>query len=177
MAYFKSPIIYDERQKAKTIEIVKKYSDDIVRYSLCYTHDLSSAEDATEEAFAVLFFKKKKFANEQAFKAYLYKVARSKCIDFLRKQKRIVSLEEAISTGDCEQLFEEKQEYTNLYTALEKLPKDYKDVLQLSYIEGFATEEICTILHKNKKQVYNLISRAKVALKPLLEEGDHYEEL
>ena len=65
-----------------------------------------------------------------------------------------------------------------LYRNLQKLPQQYRVVLQLHYIEDFKVEYICEILKKSPKQVYNLLSRARVSLKELLiKEGITYEEL
>ena len=51
-------------------------------------------------------------------------------------------------------------------------------MLQLKYLEGFEGKQICDILGRSAKQVYNLLARAKVALKQQLErEGISYEDL
>ena len=48
----------------------------------------------------------------------------------------------------------------------------------LHYIEGFSVQQICTILGKSSKQIYNLLARAKTALKEILiKEGMTYEDL
>ena len=60
---------------------------------------------------------------------------------------------------------------------MQNLPVQYKDVLYLRYIDGFTLPELSRILKKNSKQVYNLLARAKPALKKLLnEEGVFNEE-
>jgi len=51
-------------------------------------------------------------------------------------------------------------------------------VLQLSFFDGFSIQQICVITRKTSKQVYNLLARAKVALKQLLEkEGITHEDI
>ena len=48
--------------------------------------------------------------------------------------------------------------------------------LRIDY--GFSVEEICAIMSRSKKQVYNLLSRAKASLKTLLEKvGITYEDI
>jgi DNA-directed RNA polymerase specialized sigma24 family protein len=51
-------------------------------------------------------------------------------------------------------------------------------VLLLHYIERFSVQQICTILGKSSKQIYNLLARAKTALKEILiKEGISHEDL
>jgi len=64
-----------------------------------------------------------------------------------------------------------------IYQALSLLPKDYCEVLYLRYFEDMSYEDIGNVIRKNKKQVYNLVSRAKKMLKENLEkDGFVYEE-
>ena len=63
-----------------------------------------------------------------------------------------------------------------LYVFMQQLPAQYKEVLFLNYFDGFSVDEICHILKKGAKQVYNLLARARSALKEILEkEGYSYE--
>ena len=48
----------------------------------------------------------------------------------------------------------------------------------LTYFDGLTTEQLCQVLSKKPKQIYNLSARAKVALKALLEkEGITHEDI
>ena len=61
---------------------------------------------------------------------------------------------------------------------LEQLKPDYAQVLYLKHFEDFDTAEIASIMKKSKKQVGDLLYRAKNALKAELEkEGIVYEKL
>lgn len=62
----------------------------------------------------------------------------------------------------------ERLDREEFYKNLQKLPAEYRDVLCLSYLEGFSVTEMTTILRKTKKQIYNLSERAKKALKQIL---------
>ncbi len=62
--------------------------------------------------------------------------------------------------------------------SMQTLPPQYRDVLYLVYFENFSIQETCGILKKNAKQVYNLLARARSALKEILmKEGVYNEEL
>ena len=65
-----------------------------------------------------------------------------------------------------------------LYEAISSLNSEYRHVLFLMYFEDFDTAETARIMKKSKRQVGNLVYRAKQALKKELERsGFVYEEL
>ncbi len=71
-----------------------------------------------------------------------------------------------------------RQRKETLYACMQKLPAPYKEVLYLSYFDGFSVKEICHILKKSAKQVYNLLTRARAALKEILiKEGYSHEDI
>lgn len=153
-------------------KLVEMYSDGLVRFAYCFVASSCVAEDIMEDTFATVVALKRRFSPRASFKTYLYKIARNKCIDHIRFHKRFVPLndfENVLTFADVESDVDINERKRILYGCLQQLPRDYRDVLQLSYLEGFETQEICTIMRKSTKQVYNLLARAKQSLKILLE--------
>ena len=151
-------------------ELVALYSDALVGFALCIVGDADVAEDIAADTFARLVVKRKKFVEEAPFKAYLFKIARNKCIDYLRTSSHTCGdfdFEQLVG-GNVEADVLKRERDRLLYSALAKLPAQYRDVLHLTYFEGFSVEEIRRIMKKSAKQVYNLLSRAKFSLKALL---------
>ena len=161
--------------------LVRTYSDALTRYAYCYLNDSALAEDVMEETFAMLIFRRRKFDDAAHFVAYLYKTARNKSIDLLRRRGREVPLsdiENVLSSGGVEQDLLRRQRNEILYCSMQQLPSQYREVLYLTYFEDLQTESICRIMKRSRKQVYNLHTRAKSALKELLEkEGVSHEDL
>ena len=61
---------------------------------------------------------------------------------------------------------------------MQQLPEQYRQVLQLTYFDGFDVEQITVITKKSKKQVYNLLTRARSSLgKLLIKEGISDEDI
>lgn len=161
-------------------EIVVAYSDALVGFALCIVGNVDVAEDVAADTFACLLFKRKKFAEEAAFRTYLFKIARNKCIDFLRaSSKSCEGMDfEQLAGGNAETDVLKRERDRLLYAAIAKLPAQYRDVLHLMYFEGFSNKEICKIMKKSSKQVYNMLARAKSSLKEILiKEGIGYEVL
>lgn len=161
-------------------ELVGIYGDALVRFAYCFLGDPYAAEDVMEESFAALIVRRKSFTDGAKLKAYLFKIARNKCMDALRTRKRYAPLhEESCETlfGDAEQDVLNIERNKKLYGALQQLPKTYRETLDLVYLEGFSVAETAAILHKNRKQIYNLLARSKRTLKEILEkEGLHNEK-
>ena len=68
-------------------------------------------------------------------------------------------------------LADERKRFVNI--ALSKLPDDMRAVIHLIYFEDMTYDEAAKITKKNRKQVDNLLYRAKKELRTLLgEEGE-----
>ena len=151
--------------------LVDTYRDGLVRFAYCLVASSQVAEDIMEDTFATIIASKRRFAPRATFKTYLYKIARNKCLDYIRFHRRFVPLEDlenVLIFADVTEDVEKRERERTLYKCLQQLPREYRDVLQLSYLEGFSTQETCRIMHKSTKQVYNLLARARQSLKILL---------
>ncbi len=170
--------------KANDPEVLEKliymYSDALVRYAYSYVRNAAAAEDFMEDAFASLYIKKQSFASYEQMRAWLYKCVHGKAVDYIRRKKPIPleDVEHVLSGGDMESAFLSKERNALIFRCIQQLPQQYRDVLQLSYFDEFSVNDICAILRKSPKQVYNLLSRARVALKQILiKEGYSHEDL
>ena len=161
--------------------IIRTYSDPLVRYAYCYVGSASVAEELMEDALADVLFRDKRFADEAHFKAYLYKAVRHRCLNYVRFHRKLIPLEDVESVlcaGDMEADAIKKERDRAVYTCMQELPLQYRQVLTLTYFDGFSVEEVGTIMSRSRKQVYNLLARAKASLKTLLEKvGITYEDL
>lgn len=162
-------------------ELVRTYSDPLVRFAYCFVRDSAVAEDVMEDAFATLVFKRKRFKESDNLRAYLYKTVRNRCVDYLRARKRLVPLddvERVLPVADGEEAAIRLENERAVYCCMQSLSPQYAEVLYLYYFEGRTAQELCKILKRNKKQIYNLLSRARTSLKELLiKEGISYENL
>lgn len=162
-------------------QLVIGYGDSLIGYAYCFLRDFAAAEDVMEDTFATLIVKRKRFESRSPFEAYLFRIARNKCLDRLRKTKRETSLHEGVAFSEHSSVEDDALKVVRdekVYKAMLTLTQDYRTVLYLMYYQGFSVDEIRTALSKNKKQVYNLLSRAKAALKEILiKEGIGYEDL
>lgn len=158
-------------------DIICEYREGLTLYLYRFTNDLGTAEEIAEDTFVKLCTKKPRFSGKSSFKTWLYAIGRNCALNYM-KRRRFLSdtpLHEytGISDGtDIEAQYIEKEQGVQVQNAVKKLRPEYQQVLYLLYNEEFSTEETARIMHKSKKQIGNLIYRAKNALrKELGKEG------
>ena len=165
-------------------QIMRELQQGLIFFLQSYVHSYESAEDLAEETFVELLIHKGRFRGQSSLKTYLFSVARHKAIDHIRKEQRrpAVGLEEITERvsedpGPEEQLLS-KERAQVIAEAIESLPKEYREVLRLLYLERLRYDEIAQIMKKSKKQIDNLAYRARGALRSALgKEANFIEEL
>ena len=124
-------------------DLVRECSDSVVRFAYCFVKDASAAEDVMEDALTDLLLKKKRFASEAQFKAYLYKAVRHRALDYLRRNRNHIPLEDVENILSCEDSQSDilkQQRNEVLYICMGSLPEQYREVLILSYFEELVCE-------------------------------------
>lgn len=165
------------------VEIIRDYKDGLILYLNGITGNISLAEEIMEETFFKIAVKKPVFRGKSSFKTWLYSIGKNSAIDAMRKNSRISSF----SVDDYTNIADEKNielEYLKeerkimLHKALNNLNPDYRQILYLTYFEDFTIDEAAVIMKKSKKQINNLLYRAKQSLRNELEKGGFvYERL
>ena len=172
---------FQQGEETALDQILVAYSDALVRFAYSLVHNSHAAEDIAAESIAILLTKHKKFRDDGHMRAYLYGIARHKAMDYLRLHRYMVPLEDVenvLGFGDLEADALKKERNEAIYRCMQALPENYRQVLQLQYFDGFEPKDIAAILRRTAKQTYNLLARAKVALKGLLEkEGITHEDI
>ncbi len=161
--------------------LVRTYAQPLVRYAYSIVECSATAEDVMEDAFVQLLLHRGSFHDEAALRAWLYRVVHSKAVDYLRRHRRFVPLEDVeqvLSTDGPEAAALDNARNATLYLCLQKLPKQYREVLQLKYLDDFKIAQIAAITGTSVKQVYNALERGRIALREsMMKEGFSYENL
>lgn len=159
-------------------QIVEEYKDGLTLYLRGYVKDIYAAEELAEDTFFRLITKKPKFSGRSSFKSWLYAIGRNVAVDSLRRGAKSVSVPvqdmEACLRDErsLEDAYIAEERNIRLYRALSSLREDHRQVLWLSYFEGFSNSEVAAALHKNERQIRNLLYRAKQALRAALEKEE-----
>lgn len=166
------------------VDIIKDYKDGLILYITGITGNVHLAEDLAEDTFVKIITKKPRFSGKSTFKTWLYAIGRNVALDYLRRHSAVteVSPEELCELRSDEELLEKayikKEEKIELHRAMSRLSTSYRQVLWLTYFEGFSAKEVSSIMGKSVHNVETLLYRARKSLKAELnKEGFVYEGL
>ena len=162
--------------------VMSAYYDCLVLFVNGYLHSLSDSEDVASECFLHIAIHKRKYNFSTSLKTYLFTLGRSRALNFLKKKnrKKTANLDDythLFSDKDAvDMVVEQNERNVALYQAINQLASDMRTVLYLFYFENMSYDEVAKITSKSKKQIDNLLYRAKKELKIILKkEGSNNE--
>ena len=183
------PMLIEKIKKGDThafSELVKAYDKKALNFAYRMLRDLNEAEDAVQEAFLRVFDKIHTFHGNSSFSTWFYTILNNICLDMLRKRARggdVVSITQA-SSDDHEyelqiedtadgpfELLQKKSALKLVDKALSKVSDEHRAVIVMRDINGLEYEEIAKILNVSLGTVKSRISRARLALRKILEEN------
>lgn len=166
------------------VEIIRDYKDGLILYLRGFTKDIVQAEELAEDTFVKLVTKRPRFHQKSSFKTWLYTIGRNVALDHIRHKSQFfqVSYEDchelAVEEANLECAYIREERAVLLHRAMCELKPEYRQVLWLSYFEGFSNRDIATIMKCSTHSVETMVWRAKLALKKRLnKEGFTYEDL
>ena len=158
-------------------EIVKEYFDNLVFFIHRYVSDYQAAEDIALDVFTQLVVNKRRYNFSVSLKTYLFMIGRSRALDYIKHRDKLpmAELSEAAQVAADEPSLEEMlladERKRMVNDAMKQLDEQLHLVIHLVYFEELSPDEAAKVLKKSRKQVYNLLYRAKNALRAILKEG------
>ena len=170
-------------------ELVKRYERRIVNYVYRITHRYEEAHDLAQEIFVKVFMALDRYDPKYQFSTWLFRIAQNSAIDAIRK-KSIQEVpfarpaDEESSGKEREfadsgvspyRAMKNKQLAAAIDQAVDRLPSDYRELIQLRHFAELSYEEIATMKKLPIGTVKNKLFRARNLLKDAL--GDFVEPL
>ena len=141
-------------------QTVNKYAQTVTSVCIMRLKNYSDAEDCFQNTFIKLYANSPEFSDETHLKAWLIRVAINECNDYLRKNRRHLSLDQAAIVQT--EFYEDKYDIS---WALFKTPPKYREVLYLYYCEQYKVSEIAEILQIKESAVKIRLKRGREKLK------------
>ncbi|MCF7830928.1 RNA polymerase sigma factor [Candidatus Gracilibacteria bacterium] len=147
------------------------FFDKIFRY-IQFRVAENEAEDLTSDVFlkVVENIKSYKTTKNASFSAWIFRIAHNTVIDFYRRKKELLGLNDETNEDFFLQIPDENprpDEQTNTYydiqklkEALKSLPDNQREILEFKYLEGFSNTEIAHITGKSEGNIRVLQLRA-----------------
>lgn len=159
----------------KNIDIKQIFDEsyqDLVIQALRLVKNPETAEDIVQECFIKLWDKKDDLNVSGNVVAYLARMIRNSCLDFLKKKKIQTSeLNEAYQGSfETEDALETKDLQEKIDKVIDNLPEKCRQVFVLSRFEEMSYNEISKQLDISKKTVEAHVSRALKSLRVSLKQ-------
>lgn len=150
-------------------KLILKYKNNIVYFITRYVKNIEVSEDIFQDVVLYLLENKEKYDSNYSFKTYMYMIAKSKAIDFIRHEKYVQNIEETEVASEelLEEIIFSKERKNKIRNIIGKIPLDYQIVIYLTQIDGISYKETAKIMDKTEKQIKTLVYNARKKLKKL----------
>lgn len=152
---------------------VADYESPLIGYARTYLYDLDRARDVVQDTFIRLCKQDPEKVGEN-LKAWLFTVCRNRCLDVLRKDKRVEPLDEirwqkvAGTDATPDEQAEHDDRMADVMRFMDRLPKNQKEVILLKFQQGMTYEEIHEVTGLKQGNIGFLIHTGLKRLRELM---------
>lgn len=164
-------------------ELVENRQGMVYNTVLGLVQNAQDAEDVTQEVFMKVFESIGNFKGESALSTWLYRIAVTSSLEFLRKKRRkkrfafVLSLfgdsnEPLADPPDFEHpgvRLDQRENARTLFKAVAGLPENQKIAFTLHKMEGLSYQEVAEVMGTTVSAVESLLHRARLNLRKTLE--------
>ncbi len=162
-----------DRKKASQEKLYRLFYNYAMSISTRYITNFEEAQEVVNDSFVKVFLRiKTHYDDNLPFKAWFRRVIINTALDRYKSKQIILSANEltddysmGIHTDIIEQLTREQ-----ILKMVEQLPPQYRTVFNLYVVDGFTHPEIATMLNISEVTSRSNLTRARQALKNLLQE-------
>lgn len=141
------------------IQLVEENKTALYKVAKSYLKNEEDVADAIQDTILSAFEHIGELKTVSYFKTWLTRILINHCTDIVRRQRRMVSMEETEEPAGS--LVESDYEF---YELLRELPEKDRIIFLLYYGEGFNTREISEILEWNENTVKSRLQRGRKKL-------------
>jgi RNA polymerase sigma factor (sigma-70 family) len=143
-------------------QAVVDHESALIGYARTYVYDLERARDVVQDTFIRLCQQDPEKLRDH-LKSWLFTVCRNRCLDVLRKDKRVEPLDElrwqkvAGTAAAPDEQAEQEEKINEVMRYMERLPKNQREVILLKFQQGMTYEEIQNVTGLNQGNIGFLI--------------------
>jgi len=148
-------------------ELVSRYEGRVHAFVAQFCRNATDAREVTQDTFVKAFQSLEQFDARRVFAAWLFTIARRKCIDRHRAASRVTdeAIPELLDDADPSELIARREEGRNLWQfARRRLGENQFQALWLHYAEDFDVARIAQVMGKTRVHVKVLLFRARQIL-------------
>ena len=164
-------------------QLVTPHEQMLWRVCWHYTRPQEDAADCLQESMLKAWKAIKSYRGDCSLSSWLYRIAATVCLDFLRKQKRLpetesadeMAEEEGFAPADDSPTPDEavirRESADNIRAAIDSLPADMRTVIILYALQGMPYEEIAASMQTSVGTVKSRLNRARQKIAKFLQDG------
>ncbi|MBU1130696.1 RNA polymerase sigma factor [Patescibacteria group bacterium] len=155
-------------------ELIIRYQHKLFYYVNRLINHPDEAEDVVQDVFLKVYKNLHGYDAKLKFSSWIYRIAHNEAVNWLRRNTKIKLesieqseyLENVLSDGrDITEELDLKVSIEKVRRGMDQLPRKYREVMILKFLEEKSYEEISDILRKPVSTIGVLINRAKKMLK------------
>lgn len=158
--------------------LFRRYEKRIYNFSFRIVGDRLTAEEITLDTFMRAYRARNRYQPTARFTTWIYSIAKNLCRDFFKAQSKDEMISESVhelslaaeSPGNPEAIALKGELKLKVMEAINLLPRKQREVIIMSYYEGFTYPEIASILKCSPASVKMAAHRAYLKLRELLSE-------
>lgn len=159
--------------------IVEEYKNRVFSCAYKFTRNYTEAQDLSQEIFLKIYSNIQNFNFKSKLSTWVYRVATNHCIDWKRKNKKIITVkfdEEIDPSKDNNSFTPEKkmikkEKKKSISDCLQKMPKIYKECIIMYHFNDMSYKEISKLLKVPEKTIETRLYRGRRLLKKHLKES------
>jgi len=151
------------------------YESPLIGYAVGFLHDVDRARDVVQDTFIRLYQQDREKVQD-GLKTWLYTVCRNRALDVLRKEKRMVGMEDekllkipSTRRSPAERT-DLKERISQLKEFLNQLSENQREVILLKFEQGLSYQEIAEVTHLSSSNVGFILHTGLKKLRILLPE-------
>lgn len=153
-------------KKEQLGQIILASEDTLYHVAKTLLNNDADCSDAIQETIVKAFTNLHTLRQDSYAKTWLIRILINECYAVMRREKRIVSLEEY----QCEETASEEADYSDLYEAVSQLKPKIRICVTLYYLEGYSVRETAKLLGTTESAVKKRLARAREMLRSELEQ-------
>ncbi|MFQ6035343.1 MAG: RNA polymerase sigma factor [Sedimentisphaerales bacterium] len=151
-------------------ELIERYQRPLRYFISRLLENSEMTEDIFQDTWLTVIRQIYSLKEIDAFPTWLYRIARNKVYQQLRREKKLSELDENIAVqNDTKDDAFSAEDASKVHRCLERLRPEHKEVLMLRFLEQMSYDQIAQVINCNLGTVKSRIYYAKLALKKEME--------
>ena len=144
--------------------LVKRWHKKLVAYCYKQTNDLEVSKDIVQESWQAIIKSIRTLKDPAKFRVWAFRIVHNKVVSWIRDiQKERTMEQEVINEADL--LIAEEPDFGPIRRAINQLPENQKEILNLFYHHDYSVQEIAEILKLSSGTVKSRLFYARQKVK------------